>query len=215
MKNIGNCVLYNDDCLSRMKKLDEHIVDLVICDLPYGTTQCSWDINIPFKDLWKRYKHICKDNCVFVLFGQEPFSSYIRLSNIDYYKYDLYWKKEQPTNIFQLKRRVGKVIETISIFCAGNGTYNPQMIKYTGKKVTTVSKNKNHKQTLVGGTTKFTSYVDKGFRYPTQLLEFNRLPKGKAVHPTQKPVELIEWLVKTYSNENDLVLDNCMGSGTT
>lgn len=125
--------LWCGDCLELMNDISDNTVDCIICDLPYGTTSCTWDTIIPFQLLWEQYNRIIKDNGAVILFGQEPFSSLLRLSNIKDYRYDIYWEKERLTNINQVKRRVGKTVETISIFYRKQPTYNPQMIKYEGK----------------------------------------------------------------------------------
>lgn len=208
--------LYNADCLVQMKSIEDHSVDLILCDLPYGTTNCKWDIIIPFDKLWEQYNRIIKENGCIVLFGSEPFSSQLRMSNLKAYKYDLYWKKEKPTNFMQLKRRFGKLTENICIFYYNQPTYNPQMVKYNGKKVTNVPKAKFESIVSTGETgIKISPYNDTGYRYPGDVLEFNREKLGSTLHPTQKPLSLIEYLIKSFSNENDLVLDNCMGSGTS
>ena len=149
------------------------------------------------------------------MFGSEPFSSFLRCSNIKDYKYDVYWKKEKPTNIFQVKRRFGKTTETISIFYRQQVTYNPQMVRHTGKIVK--NKPKGIHKSVVAGNSKqtVTAYTDTGFRYPTDILEFRREVLGTTIHPTQKPVALMEYLIKTYTNENETVLDFTFGSGTT
>ena len=201
--------IFNADCLEKMNDIKDHSIDMVLCDLPYGTTACSWDIIIPFDKLWEQYKRICKDNAAIVLFGQEPFSSLLRTSNLKDYKYDLYWEKEAPTNILQLKRRFGKNVETISVFYEKQCTYNPQKYKHDGRLVVTKA---------ISGMGKLSSnnqikphnYKDDGTRYPKQVLKFNRVDKHHIVHPTQKPVELLEYLIKSFTNEGDLVLDNCM-----
>lgn len=126
--------LFNGDCLDIMTQIPDRSIDMILCDLPYGTTSCKWDIIIPFEALWAQYKRVIKENGAVVLFGQEPFSSYLRLSNIGWYKYDIYWQKERLTNIQQVKRRVGKDVETISVFYQKQCTYNPQMILYDGPK---------------------------------------------------------------------------------
>lgn len=203
------------DCLIEMNKIPDKSIDLILCDLPYGTTKCTWDVIIPFDDLWKQYNRIIKDNGAILLFGIEPFSSFLRLSNLDDYKYDLYWKKERPTNIFQLKKRAGKVIETISVFYKNQPTYNPQMIEYKGKKRTNKIKNGKLGNLIDSSNKKPKEYKDNGLRYPNQVLEFKRDILTSNLHPTQKPVDLLEYLIKTYSNESDVVLDNCMGSGST
>ena len=213
--NENSIQLYQGDCLEIMKQIPDKSIDMVLCDLPYGHTSCSWDIIIPFDKLWEQYKRIIKKNGAILLFGNEPFSSLLRCSNLDWYKYDIYWEKERLTNIQQVKRRVGKTVETISVFYKKQCTYNPQMIKHEGPKVS--NKVKNGKLGLLtdGGNKKVKEYMDTGYRYPTQVWKFKRDCLTSNLHPTQKPVALLEELIKTYSNEGDVVLDNCMGSGST
>lgn len=212
---IGINKIYNEDCLEGMKQIDDKSIDCIICDLPYGATNEKWDIIIPFDKLWQQYNRIIKDNGAILLFGQEPFSSYLRLSNIENYKYDIYWQKERLTNIQQVKRRVGKDVECISVFYKKQCTYNPQMIDYNGPKRT--NKIGNGKLGLLSdsGNKKPIEYKDNGKRYPTQVWKFKRDILTSNLHPTQKPVALLEELIKTFSNEGDLILDNCMGSGST
>ena len=203
------------DCLKLMKEIPDKSIDMILCDLPYGSTKCSWDIIIPFEELWKHYNRIVKDNGAIVLFGQEPFSSMLRLSNLKYYRYDIYWEKERLTNINQVKRRVGKTVETISVFYKNQCTYNPQMIKYEGKPRSNKVKNGKLGVLTDQQEKKVIEYNDNGLRYPTQVWKFQRDCLKSNLHPTQKPIALMEHLIKTFSNENDLVLDNCMGSGST
>lgn len=207
--------LIHDDCLVAMKDIPDNSVDCVICDLPYGTTSCKWDIIIPFDALWQEYNRITKPNAAIVLFGQEPFSSLLRISNLSNYRYDIYWEKERLTNINQVKKRVGKTVETISIFYKKQCTYNPQMIAYMGKLRTNKVKNGKLGKLTDESEKKVFEYNDNGTRYPTQVWKFKRDCLTSNLHPTQKPLALIEELVKTYSNEGDTILDNCMGSGTT
>ena len=207
--------IYNEDCLIGMQKIDDKSIDCIICDLPYGTTKCSWDIIIPFDKLWEQYNRIIKDNGAIILFGQEPFSSLLRVSNLKDYRYDIYWQKERLTNIMQVKRRVGKDIETISIFYKNQCTYNPQMVKYDGpKRGNKVKNGKLGKLVDDNNDKKVFEYNDTGFRYPTQVWKFKRDILTSNIHPTQKPIALYEELIKTYSNPDDLILDNCSGSGT-
>ena len=207
--------IYNEDCLIGMQKIDDKSIDCIICDLPYGTTKCSWDIIIPFDKLWEQYNRIIKDNGAIILFGQEPFSSLLRISNLKDYRYDIYWQKERLTNIMQVKRRVGKDIETISIFYKNQCTYNPQMVKYDGpKRGNKVKNGKLGKLVDDNNDKKVFEYNDTGFRYPTQVWKFKRDILTSNIHPTQKPIALYEELIKTYSNPGDLLLDNCSGSGT-
>ena len=203
--------LYKGDCLEVMKQIPDKSVDMILCDLPYGKTACKWDIIIPFEPLWEQYKRVRKDNSAIVLFGSEPFSSYLRMSNMKEYKYDIYWNKIIPSGMCNAKIQPMRQIETISVFIKGKSFYYPQMIK---RDVPITS----------GGMTGSLSAGAKGLsrlnkktyneKYPTTLLTFAKIRKG-SVHPTQKPLDLLEYLIKTYSNEGDLILDNCMGSGST
>ena len=207
--------LRQGDCLEVMKDIPDKSIDLILCDLPYGITACGWDIVIPFEPLWEQYNRIIRDNGVIALFGQEPFSSALRMSNTKNYKYDVYWQKERITNIHQVKRRFGKTIETISLFYQGQCTYNPQMIPYTGKKRTNKVKNGVLGKLTDVNEKKVKEYIDTGLRYPTQVLTYKRDILTSNLHPTQKPVDLLACLVQTFTNEGETVLDNCMGSGST
>ena len=208
-------IIKQGNCLELLKEIPEKSIDLVLCDLPYGTTKCNWDVIIPLELLWKEYIRICKDNAPILLFGQEPFSSVLRTSNLEMYKYDWYWEKERLTNIAQVKRRAGKTIETISVFYKKQPTYNPQMTVYTGTPRTNKVKNGKLGKLLDQQEKAVHEYKDNGLRYPTQLLKFTRDCLICNLHPTQKPVALLEYLIRTYTNIGDTVLDNCMGSGST
>lgn len=209
--------LYNGDCLEIMDLLVKEglKVDAIITDPPYGTTACPWDIIIPFDEMWKRLKVIRKENSPILLFGNEPFNSYLRISNIDEYKYDIYWQKERATNIFQLKKRPAKVIEIINVFYNKQCTYNPQMSKHNGPLRTNKIKNGKLGVLVDSQNRKPNEYKDNGTRYPLQIVQFKRDILTSNLHPTQKPVELMEYLVKTYTNKGDTVLDFTMGSGST
>jgi site-specific DNA-methyltransferase (adenine-specific) len=165
--------------------------------------------------LWSHYHRVIKNNGAIVLFGQEPFSTYLRQSNLSEYKYDWYWEKERLTNISQVKRRAGKTVETISVFYAKQPTYNPQMIKYDGPPRTNKIKNGKLGKLTDGQMKKPIEYKDTGYRYPTQVLRYQRDCLTSNFVDTQKPVKLCEFLIKTFSNLGETVLDNCMGSGTT
>lgn len=165
--------------------------------------------------LWSLYHKVLKNNGAVVLFGQEPFSTYLRQSNPSEYKYDWYWEKERLTNISQVKRRAGKTIETISVFYAKQPTYNPQMVKYNGPPRTNKIKNGKLGKLTDGQMKKPTEYHDTVYRYPTQVLRYQRDCLTSSLVDTQKPVKLCEFLIKTFSNHGETVLDNCMGSGTT
>lgn len=207
--------LLQGDCLELMQDIPNASIDMILCDLPYGTTQCKWDTIIPFELLWEQYNRIIKDDGAILLFGQEPFSSHLRLSNLQDYKYDIYWEKERLTNIQQVKRRVGKTVETISVFYKKQCTYHPQMVKYEGKPRSNKVKNGTLGELTDNATKAVKEYKDTGLRYPTQVWKFQRDCLKSNLHPTQKPVALLKELIKTFSNEGDTVLDNCMGSGST
>lgn len=191
-----------------MNNIPDASIDMILCDLPYGTTQCKWDSVIPFDLLWEQYIRIIKNNAAIVLFGSEPFSSALRMSNIKGYKYDWVWDKKQAGNVLNVKRQPLKVHENIMIF--NTKTYIPQMRKGKMRK-----KGGLNKQPEITGKVNldYTTYND--LYYPTSILEFSNANKRNKLHPTQKPVELLEYLIKTYTNEGETVLDNCMGSGST
>ena len=201
--------LQQGDCLELMKGIPDGSVDMILCDLPYGTTRNRWDTVIPFEELWKQYKRIIKDHGAICLFGQEPFSSVMRLSNLKMYRYDWIWIKDSGTGFLNAHRMPLKNSELISVFYKKLPVYNPQMRRgfkpYVIKQGETKSSNYG-KQT--GALTK-----SDGERYPLETIHFKR-DKDKQ-HPTQKPVALLEYLIKTYTNENETVLDNTMGSGST
>ena len=209
--------LYNGNCIDIMQQLiKENVkVDAIITDIPYGTTACAWDNVIPFEDMWNCIFGLRKDSTPIVLFGNEPFSSYLRVSNIKEFRYDIYWQKERATNIFQLKKRPAKVIETISVFYKEQPTYNPQMTQYDGPKRTNKVKDGKLDILVDSQNRKPFEYEDKGIRYPLQVVQFKRDILTSNLHPTQKPLSLMEYLVKTFTNEGDTVLDFTMGSGTT
>ena len=212
---MDNLTLLNGDCMILMKDIAPQSIDLILCDLPYGQTKESWDIPISFESLWKEYKRIIKPNGAIVLFAQEPFASQLRLSNLKWYKYDIYWEKERLTNIGQVKKRVGKTVENVCIFYGKQPTYNPQMVKYDGPLRKNKVKDGKMGKLTDGQEKKVIEYNDTGWRYPTQVWKFQRDILKSNLHPTQKPVALLENLIRSFTNEGDLVLDNCMGSGST
>jgi len=207
--------LHNGDALEVMDKLIEQgiVVDAIITDPPYGTTACKWDSVIDFEKMWHRLNKLIKPNGAIVLFGSEPFSSALRMSNIRNYKYELIWKKSKCGSPFTAKYKPLTKHENISIFeRKGNKTtYNPQMLEGKPyKRKWTPNKTNNMKYGIKGVETD-----NKGTRHPDCILEFpQKWRRQDQVHPTQKPVELMEYLIKSYTNENDLVLDFTMGSGT-
>ena len=199
-----------------MKQIPDKSIDMILCDLPYGTTACKWDVVIPFEPLWEQYNRIIKDNGAIVLFGVQPFTSDLINSNRTMYKYDLIWNKDLCKNPGLAKIRPLPSFENISIFGNGRITYNPQMEKgkpYVDirKRPTNVFNGNEHKYGFSG---KIVNVVNNGTRYPKSVITIKN-PNVKGQHPTQKPVALLEYLIKTYTNENETVLDNCMGSGST
>ena len=213
--NMSEYKLYNGDCLEVMDKLIEEgvKVDAIITDPPYGTTACKWDSVIPFDKMWERLNKLIKPNGVIVLFGSEPFSSNLRKSNIKNYKYDLIWVKNNAGN-FQLAKIVFlKYHENISIFYKKQPTYNPQGLIKLENPITQSNKGKAGKLGHLSSEKKRATYKQEYTNYPKSILKFNR--PSKPLHPTQKPVPLLEYLIKTYTNEGDLVLDFTMGSGST
>ena len=211
--------LIQGDCLEEMDKLiDDGVkVDLVLTDPPYGTTACKWDNIIPFDEMWECLDGITNETSPILLFGTEPFSSHLRLSNITNFKYDWIWDKMVGGNIFNRKHQPLADYEIISVFYNKSGQYYPIMVKakrdrsYHRKSVTSSN--------IFGGVISSKDYQDSGKRYPKKIISYNAqegdLNNTKRVHPTQKPVELLEYLIKTYTNEEDLVLDFTMGSGST
>lgn len=215
---MSNYSLYKGDCLEVMKQIPDNSVDVVICDPPFGTTPLLWDSVIPFDKLWEQLNRITKQASPVIIFGQEPFSSYVRMSNMKQYRYDWYWEKERLTNVFQVKRRPGKTVENVIVFYRDQCIYNPQKHERLGPPVKNkVGENARWSVTQAGyeAKTKPFEYVDDGTRHPTQILNFNRDNPRKRLHPTQKPVGLLEYLIKTYSNEGMTILDPTMGSAST
>ena len=207
MKDYINKIIQGD-CLEVMKDIEDKSIDMILCDLPYGTTSCSWDIIIPFEPLWEQYKRIIKDNGAIILTASQPFTSKLIMSNIEIFKYALVWEKNRPTGLFTAKIQPMKYHEDILVFGKGKTKYNPQMVK--GKK--SHSRGKNLSKSNHYGDSSFVDTISD-MKYPKSILKFDR--PHPPIHPTQKPVALFEYLIKTYTNEGDLVLDNCAGSGTT
>lgn len=208
LKVLGENILWNGDCLELMKNIPDKSVDMILCDLPYGTTACKWDIIIPFEPLWEQYNRIIKDNGAIVLFGKQPFTTLLIYSNLKYYKYSLVWKKDNHDNPLMAKKRFLNITEDINIFYKKQCFYNPQGVIEVNKII-----KQGRGESLSQKNTRKTEYLQHYTNYPRNILEFKRdLPN---IHPTQKPVTLLEYLIKTYTNEGELVLDNCMGSGST
>ena len=206
-----NVELKQGDCLELMKDIPDKSIDAIICDLPYGTTKNQWDVVIPFDKLWEQYNRIIKDNGCIALFGNQPFTSHLIISNEKYFRYSLVWVKNKFSDFLNAKRKPMKVNEDICIFYKKQPTYNPQYT-YGEPYKRWNSQEAVDKQTNYGSHKSNISQSD-GKRLPLTVLNFNRVERP--LHPTQKPVELLEWLIKTYTNEGDLVLDNTMGVGST
>ena len=204
---MGKIKLIQGDCLKKMKDIPDGSVDMVLTDPPYGTTAYKWDSIIPLESMWEQLNRIIKPNGAIVLFGSEPFSSALRMSNIKMYKYDWVWEKNFKTGHLNAKIQPMRSVENISIFYKKQPTYNALGLKIHNKiKDRGVGAETNNRC----GTVSMQSHTG----YPHQLLKFNR-DNGKSLHPTQKPVALMEYLIKTYTNEKETVLDFTMGSGTT
>lgn len=218
--------LYEGDCISIMEELNQQDlkVDLVLTDIPYGTTKCRWDSIIPFNKMWNCLENITYDNTPICLFGKEPFSSNLRLSNLENFKYDWVWNKENSTNFMLAKKRPLNPLELVSVFYKKQPTYNPQRrpktISYDGTRTSESDKKINKQNSeILGNFSRRRYYEDDGTRYPIQLITFNsqanECNNSNRYHPTQKPVVLLEYFIKTYTNPGDIVLDFTMGSGST
>lgn len=231
--------LRKGDCLEIMKNIPDKSINMILCDLPYGTTACAWDNVIPFEPLWEQYNRIIKDDGAIVLFGSEPFASRLRMSNIKMYKYDWIWEKQKASNFMGAKHQPLKYHENICVFSKAKHNYYPQRYRVLeleeiekmshselkemfekrdydrfGKvdRRKTINNNITNKE-HIGNKIKRTRSADDGYRYPKSVIKINK-SINKNLHPTEKPVELLEYLIKTYTNEGETVLDNCMGAGS-
>ena len=194
-----------------MKDIPNGSIDMILCDLPYGTTACKWDNVIPFEPLWAQYNRIIKENGAIVLFSQMPFTAKLTDSNIKHFRYEWVWQKEKGTGFLNANKMPLKIHENILVFYKKLPTYNPQM--RTGFAPYIDKRKKKRKHSRIYGEQKQVITISNGERYPIDIVEFKR--DKEKLHPTQKPVELLEYLIKTYTNEGETVLDNCMGSGST
>ena len=206
--------IYNEDCLEGMKRIDDGSVDCIITDLPYGTTACQWDSVIPFEPLWEQYRRITKPNAAIVLFGSEPFSSALVMSNPKMFRHEWIWIKNRGSNFANTVREPFKEHEKILVFSQGGWTYNPQMQNRTGGGLERAKYNckfeshsENYRKFDVREKNQLTEK-----RVPSSWQKFNT---ETGLHPTQKPVDLLRYLIRTYTDTDNLVLDSCMGSGTT
>ena len=207
-----NVNLMKGDCLERMKEIPDGSVDLILTDPPYGTTACKWDSVIPFEPMWNELKRIIKPNGAIVLFGSEPFSSALRMSNIKQYKYDWVWDKKKPGAIGIAKYQPLRYTENISVFYAKRCNYFPIMIEREKVKISRNYKHSEINHKSLGAMDKNKEFTHK---FPSNILTFSNANQKGKLHPTQKPVALLEYLIKTYTQENETVLDFTMGSGST
>jgi len=210
---------YLGDCLELMPQMESGMFDMILCDLPYGTTACKWDTIIPFEPLWTEYERLIKPNGAIVLTASQPFTTALINSNFKLFRYTLVWDKNFVTSPYLANKRPMVCHEDIIVFYKKQPTYNPQKIKRTidefkrlaktGRKTISINEvygNFNSKQT---------NREDNEYKHPKSIISIPTYHKTKSIHPTQKPTKLFEWLIKSFTNENDLVLDNCAGSGTT
>lgn len=200
--------VHEGDCLELMKRIPDGSVDMILCDLPYGTTRNKWDSIIPLDDLWAQYERIIKERGAIVLTAQTPFDKVLGASNLRMLRYEWIWDKQLPTGHLNAKKMPMKKTENILVFYKKLPTYNPQGLKYNPR----IKKRSSYS----AGSSNYGAHNDENLSlysgYPTNLLQFKR---ESGLHPTQKPVALFEYLIRTYTNEGEIVLDNCIGSGTT
>lgn len=210
--------LMQGDCLELMNQIPDQSVDMILCDLPYGTTACKWDSVIPFEPLWAQYKRVIKINGAIVLTASQPFTCALGASNLAWLKYQWYWRKTRATGHLNAKKMPMKDVEDVLVFGRVMPTYNPQGLTPVDLIVTNSASDmargvsSDATSVVTGGITK-KEYRQTATGYPRQVLDF--ASEASTVHPTQKPVALMEYLIRTYTNEGETVMDNCMGSGTT
>lgn len=214
-----NYKLLFGDCLERMKEIPDGSVDLILTDPPYGTTACKWDTIIPFDLMWCEIKRIIKPNCVIVLFGSEPFSSILRCSNLKMFKYDWVWVKDKPSNFVMANKQPMRYSEYIHVFYKKQPTYNKQMIPRTGSGSNRYKYKVDHtNRKLQSGESYrgvYNSSYNKDYKNPSNVLIYSTGRRQDSLHPTQRPVALLEYLIKTYTQEGETVLDFTAGSGST
>ena len=220
--DVSGSALINADCMDILPLIPDKSVQLILADLPYGTTSCEWDVVLPLNKLFEQYKRMLADNGNIVLFGSQPFSTDLIIAGRDIFRYELIWDKISGKNIFEAKRKPLKAHENILVFYKSSySIYNPQMELAQAKNKR--DRVKNYKKatlnSIYGEQKEYTSLKDEDLRYPNSIyihsFQGAELHQTKRIHPTQKPLQLIKWLISSYSNENDYVLDNTMGVGTT
>jgi len=211
--DVSGSTFVNADCFDVFPFIEDKSIDAIICDLPYGTTACKWDSVLPFDKLWKEYERIIKPNGAIVLFGSQPFTSALIMSNPKLFKYELIWQKSRPSNFPLAKKQPLKYHENILVFYNKQPTYNPIMTKGEKNHRTKICRGKNN---IIGDDGTGIGWENTSdVKYPKSVITIKSTDSTKNEHSTQKPLELMEYLVKTYTNEGDMVLDNTMGSGTT
>jgi DNA modification methylase len=211
--DVSGSTFVNADCFDVFPFIEDKSIDAIICDLPYGTTACKWDSILPFDKLWKEYERIIKPNGAIVLFGSQPFTSALIMSNPKLFKYEWIWKKSRPANFMNAKFQAMKIHENIIVFGIGKTKYNP--IKELGNKNHATKPRNSFKESIYNERQPIRPPDTNEMKYPKSIIEVKSSNNIKNEHPTQKPLELMEYLVKTYTDEGDIVLDNTMGSGTT
>ncbi len=211
--DVSGSALFQGDCLDIMPLIPDNSIDCIITDPPYGTTACKWDSVIPFDKMWKQLNRIIKTNGAIVLFGSQPFTSALIMSNSKLFKYEWIWKKSRPANFMNAKFQAMKIHENIIVFGIGKTKYNP--IKELGNKNHATKSRNSFKESIYNERQPIRPPDTNEMKYPKSIIEVKSSNNIKNEHPTQKPLELMEYLIKTYSNENDMILDFTMGSGTT
>lgn len=207
--------LLKGDCLELMKDIPDEGVDMILCDLPYGqTARNKWDITISFEHIWNQYNRIIKECGAIVLFGNGMFTANLMESNKKYWRYNLIWQKTQPTGFYNANKMPLRSHEDIVVFYKSLPVYNPQKTFGHTRKISSAEHKRNCKQSTNYGKSNLSTY-DSTERFPTSILTFSKDTQKSKLHPTQKPVALLEYLIRTYTNEGETVLDNCMGSGST
>lgn len=204
----------NEDCLLGMQRIPDKSIDMILTDLPYGTTRNKWDSIIPLEPLWEQYERIIKDNGAIVLTAQAPFDKVLGVSNLKLLRYELIWEKTTATGHLNAKKMPMKAHENVLVFYRKLPVYNPQKTQGHARKISTTVHGRNSKKSQNYGAYGRTNY-DSTERYPRSVVKFSTDKQKSKLHPTQKPVALFEYLIKTYTNKGETVLDNCMGSGTT
>jgi site-specific DNA-methyltransferase (adenine-specific) len=203
---------YLGDCLELMPQMESGIFDMILCDLPYGTTACKWDTIIPFEPLWKEYERLIKPKGAIVLTASQPFTSKLIMSKIDWFRYEVIWKKSSVSNPFMAKKQILKIHENICVFYKEQPIFNPQTTKRKEENKRNNAKLKHRNRGVFGESIMTSGDGNKEWNYPNSVFE---TPRQTGLHPTQKPTTLFEMLIRTFTNEGELILDNCAGSGTT